>query len=373
MRKGVVVDVDDVIKSIALAVEEAEKSSGVPVEHAYIGIGGNHITSQKSKGVIAVSRADGEVSADDVSRVINASQALSLPSNREILHVIPLSFVVDGQENIKDPVGMSGVRLEVESLIIEGSVPFIKNLTKCVYQAGVEVDDVILSPLAAARASLTKRQKDLGVISIDIGGGTTGLAVFSEGDLLHTSIIPVGAAHITNDIAIGLRTSIEVAEKVKLEYGSALPSEIKKRDQVDLADIEEGEEDLVSRYQISRIIEARMSEIFSLVNDELNKIDQAGLLPAGAVLTGGGAKMPGAVDVAKRILKLPAQVGFPIGLGGMVDKVDEPSCAVPVGLLMWGMDEDGARTQVKSGMFSQMKFVSGSMGKVKKWLKTFLP
>lgn len=372
LRKGIVVDVEDTIASISRAVDEAERVTGVPIEHAYVGIGGNHITSQRSKGVIAVSRADGEVSEDDVSRVINASQAVSLPNNREILHVLPLQFIVDGQEGIKDPVGMSGVRLEVETLIIEGSVPYIKNLTKCVYQAGVDVDDVILSPLAASRAVLTKRQKELGVAAIDMGGGTTGMAVFEEGDLVHTAVLPIGSNHITNDIAIGLRTTIDVAEKVKLEYGSALPHEIKKRDQIDLSQFEEGEEEVVSRHHIAEIIEARLGELFSMINEELQKIDRAGLLPAGVIITGGGAKMPGIIDVAKHTLKLPAQIGFPLDLGGIIDKVDEPSYATVIGLMLWGADA-GATPTRGGRILSRVSSVGKSVDTFKKWFKTFLP
>lgn len=373
LRKGIVSDVDDTVSSIARAVDEAERLSGAPIDHAYIGIGGNHITSQRSKGVIAVSRADGEVSEDDVSRVIAASQAVSLPNNREILHVIPLQFIVDGQEGIRDPIGMSGVRLEVETLIIEGSVPYIKNLTKCVYQAGIDVDDVVLSPLASARAVLTKRQKELGVAAIDIGGGTTGLSVFEEGELVHTAVLPLGANHLTNDIAIGLRTTIDVAERVKLEYGSALPSEIKKRDQIDLSVIEEGEEEVVSRHHVAEIIEARLVEIFSLVNEELQKIDRAGLLPAGVVITGGGAKMPGIIDVAKRTLRLPAQIGFPLDLGGIIDKVDEPSYSMVIGLMLWGVDAGQVGTKRSGKLLSRVGSMSASVDTMKKWFKTFLP
>lgn len=372
LRKGIVVDVDDAVTSITRAVEEAERVTGVPIERAFVGIGGNHITSQRSKGVIAVSRADGEVSEDDVSRVMNASQAVSLPNNREILHVLPLQFIVDGQEGIKDPVGMSGVRLEVETLIVEGSVPYIKNLTKCVYQAGIDVADVILSPLAASRAVLTKRQKELGVAALDMGGGTTGMAVFEEGDLVHTAVLPIGSNHITNDIAIGLRTTIDVAERVKLEYGSALPHEIRKRDQIDLSQIEEGEEEVVSRHHIAEIVEARLSEVFSMVNEELQKIDRAGLLPAGVVITGGGAKMPGIIDVAKKNLKLPAQIGFPLDLGGIVDKVDEPSYATVIGLMLWGIDSAG-QTSRGGRLLARVGSVTKSVGVLKKWFKTFLP
>ena len=221
VRKGIISDLEETVRSIHESVEQAERMAGFNINRAIISVGGNHISSQYSKGVIAVGRADGEVTEDDMARVINAAQAISIPPNKEIIHIIPKDYSLDDQKNIKDPLGMNGVRLEVDAMIIEGSTPYLKNLTKCVEQADIKMENFVLSPLAAARATLSKRQKELGVVLVDIGGGTTSLAVFEENDLLHTAVIPIGGNHITNDIAIGLRTSIDVAEKVKLEYGNA--------------------------------------------------------------------------------------------------------------------------------------------------------
>lgn len=263
IRRGQVVDIEEAVSSISAALEQAERTSGVPIEHAYVNIGGGHIASVRSKGVIAVSRADNEISEEDLARSLEAAQAISIPANMEILHVIPKNFTVDGASGIKDPVGMTGVRLEVEANILQGASSFIKNLTKCVTRCGLDIDELVVSPLACASASLTKRQKELGVMVLDIGAGTCGLCVFEEGDLLHLAILPVGSSHITSDLAIGLRCSIDTAEKVKLEYGRAQASEVEKREEVDLSKIDPHEEGMVSKKQIAEIIEARLSEIFS--------------------------------------------------------------------------------------------------------------
>jgi cell division protein FtsA len=377
IRKGVVVDLEEAVKSINESIEKAEISSGKTVEKAIINLGGNHITSQDSKGVIAVGRADGEVVEDDITRVINAAQAISIPANKEIIHVIPRNYSLDDQKDIKDPLGMNGVRLEVDAMIIEGSTPFVRNIIKCVEQAKIDLDAFVLSPLAAAKATLSKRQKELGVVLVDIGGGTTSIAVFEENDLLAASVLPLGGANITNDIAIGLRTSIDVAEKVKLEYGNALPKEIGKKEDIDLSAIDSNEEGTVSRYHVAEIIEARLEEIFMLVNKELKAIGREKLLPAGIVLVGGTAKLPGAVDLAKNVLALPAQAGFPIPLGGLVDKVDDPSFATSVGLVLWGLENMAFRR--KGGLEKNriVNALSGSMGSsvdsMKRWFGKFLP
>jgi len=372
LRKGVVVDIEEAVKNISQSVQEAERNSGLSIERAYVSLSGNHITSRTSKGVVAVSRADGEISREDVERAINAASAISLSPNREILHIIPRSFSVDDQRGIKDPAGMNGVRLEVDTLIIEGATPFIKNLTKCISEVGLEIEGLVLAPLAASRASLTKRQKELGVLALDLGGGTASLTVFEEGDIIYSCVLPIGSSHITSDIAIGLRSNIDLAEKVKLEYGSALVSEISKKDNINLSKLAEEEKGVIPRIQVAEIIEARLSEVFDLVNKELRKIDRQGLLPAGVVLLGGGAKMPSLVDLAKDGLKLPAQVGFPLELEGIVEEVDDPAFATAIGLVLWSIDE-----RVKSGRLTTIPFsrfsVSSTVNKIKGWLRGFLP
>jgi cell division protein FtsA len=371
LRRGVVVDIEETIKNISQSIQEAERSSGLSIERVTVSLSGNHIAPRVSKGVIAVSRADGEISREDVERAINAASAISLSPNREILHIIPRSFLVDNQGGIKDPVGMSGVRLEVDALIIEGTTPFIKNLTKCISEAGLEIEELVLAPLAASRAALSKRQKELGVLVLDLGGGTAGLTVFEEGDIIHSCVLPIGSSHITNDIAIGLRSAIDLAEKVKLEYGSALISEINKKDVIDLSKLGLEEKGVIPRAQVVEIIEARLSEILDLTNKELKKIDRQGLLPAGVVLLGGGAKMPGLVDLTKEALRLPVQVGFPLELEGIIDEVEDPAFATALGLVFWSMDN-----RVKTGgrTISLPEFSVGStIGKMKSWFRGFLP
>ena len=376
MRKGLVVDIEETANSINESVEQAERMAGVPVESAYISIGSADISTQLSKGAIAIGRADGEVSEEDVARVLNAAQAISIPNNKEILHVIPRRFNLDNQKDIKDPVGMSGVRLEVDCLIVEGSSPYLKNISKCLYNAGINIDEMVISPLASQYATISKRQKELGVVLVNIGGGTTSLAVYEESELLHLAVVPVGGNNITNDIAIGLRTSIEVAEEVKLKYGTCLPAEVDKKDQIDLSKFDKNEESAVSRRHVSEIIEARMEEIFELINRELKIIDRDGMLPAGAVLVGGGSKLNGSVDLAKKVLKLPTQTGFPKELGGITDKVDEPAFVTATGLIYWGLEKS------EGGIINSMRFpgvgnvgqsFSKSVSKVKKFFKEFLP
>jgi len=375
MRHGVIIDIDEAVRSIKESIRQAEMISGVRINSATVSLGGSHITSQSSKGVVAVGRADGEVEEDDVERVINAAQAISIPPNKEIVHVIPCNYSLDEQKNIKDPLGMNGVRLEADTLIIEGSAPHIKNLVKCFEQAGIAIRELVLAPLSASKAVLSKRQKELGVVLVDIGGGTTSLAVYEENELLHTGILPFGGSNITNDVAIGLRTSIDVAEKVKIEFGSVTPKEISKKDEIDLSQIDTTEEGCVSRQHVAEIMEARLEEIFTLVNKELKAIGRERLLPAGVVLVGGGAKVPGAVDLAKNVLGLPTQVGFPVPLGGLVDKVDDPAFASTVGLLLWELENGGEGNNV-TGFFKDK--MSGMMPDwshdwLKKIKKTFLP
>jgi len=372
IRKGVIVDVEEAVSSISQALERAERMTGIPVDHAVVSVGGSHVVSLESHGVIAVSRADGEITESDIRRVVDASQAISIPPNREILHVIPKTFTVDGQAGVKDPLGMSGIRLEVDSQIIEASVPFIKNLTKCIIRAGLEVDDLVLAPLAAAYAVLSKRQKELGSVLIDLGGGTTGLVVFEEGELLHTKVLPIGSAHITNDLAIGLRTSVDTAELVKLEYGTAQKSLLKREEEIDLRKIDKSEEGRVSRKHVAEIIQARLEEIFTLVNKELKSIGRDGQLPAGAVLTGGGAMLAGIADLAKSELRLPVQVGAPRNISTVIDRIDEPGFCTAVGLVLWGSEylEQQKPVLKKLGLpFDPGQVVE----KAKGWFKSMLP
>lgn len=370
LRRGVVIDINDVVSSLREAVGKCEKILGSSIGNAYVSIGGNHIEVRFSRGAVAVSRADSEISEDDISRAIKSAQAISLPANRTILHVIPRDFTVDSERGIKDPLGMTGVRLEVDALIIDGSAPAIKNLSKCLEEADVDAQGLVLNVLAGALAVLDKRQRELGVLFLDIGAGTTGLAVYEEGNLLYTKILPIGAGHITNDLAVGLRTEIDLAERVKLEYGVASADSVTKKETVSFSKISDGAEGEFSRKQVAEIIEARLCEIFDLVQKELKKIDRVGLLPAGVVIGGGGSQLPGLVDLAKRELRLPAKIGYPQGVGGLIDKVDSPSYAAAVGLILWaGNFSDLTQTSAMFPKISSHHFWAS----VRKFLRSFLP
>lgn len=365
IKKGVVSEIEETVSGISEAIEVAERTSGVPLDSATININGGHISSQNSKGVVAVGRADQEITRNDLARAEDAAQAVQIPTNKEIIHVIPRFFTVDGQEKIKEPLGMNGVRLEVEANIIAVSSQAAKNIHKCVSQAGVRVEDLIVSPLAAAKAVLGKQQRELGCAVLDIGANTTGLVVFEEDTVLYTTVFPVGSAHVTNDIAIGLRTSIDVAEKVKIKYGNATPTEMSEREKVDLSAIDLKEEGIVSQKYVAEIIEARLEEIFRLVKDELRRIGRDALLPGGIILTGGGAKVPNIDVLAKRCFSLPAEVGKPHALAGLTQKVYDPSFSTAVGLMLYSYEE-----VLKEGGSSPLPDV---IGKIKKIIKVFLP
>jgi cell division protein FtsA len=365
MRKGVVVDVDETVSSITAAVDEAERISGIAIDRATISIDGAHVTSLNSKGVIAVGRADQEISVEDLRRAEEAAIAIQLPLNREILQVFPRSYTVDGQGNIKDPVGMNGVRLEVESHIITGATPAIKKLDRSIFQVGIEIQGQVLVPLAAGRAVLTKRQKELGVAVVDIGGGTTGVAVYEEGDVLYSSVLPVGAGHITNDLAIGLRTDVDTAEKIKLKYVRAHYPKGSASEKIKIDELE-GDGAVVTRKELQEIAGARLDEIFKLVRGELKKVGKDQLLPGGVVLTGGGAKLAGIDELAKQALRLPVVIGQPSGFSGITDRISDPAFAAPVGLMLENMSYAPlvSRTNAKLGE---------TVDKLKQRFKKFLP
>jgi cell division protein FtsA len=328
---------------------------------------GAHIESFDSRGVIAISGA--EITVEDVGRVLEAAQAVSIPANRRILHIEPKSYSVDEQRGIKNPVGMTGIRLEVEAHIITGHVQHVKNIEKCIDQAGVDIDALVPSTIASAEATLTKRQKELGVVVIDVGAGCTSMAVFEEGTILHSVTLPVAGESVTNDIAIGLRTSVDTAEKIKIEFGSVLPQEVSEREMIDLSLVSKIDTQTVSKRYMAEIMQARYFEIFSLAKAQLQQIGKSGMLPAGAVLTGGAAKAPGVLDLARDVLGLPVQMGFPVDIGGVIEKVDDPAYATALGTLVWGMRED---ERASRGGFSSMN-MKRAVAQVGSWFKSLLP
>lgn len=371
ITKGTITSIEDAVSSVSATLEKAERMTGIPVEHATVSINGVHIVSQDSHGIVAVAKADGEIKPNDVDRVVEAAQAVATPPNYEILHTIPRSFAVDNQHGIKDPVGMTGMRLEVDAQIIQGVSAQIKNLQKAVYRTGVNIDEMVLAVLASSLACTTKRQKELGLAVVNIGASTSGLMVFEEGEVMHTKILPIGASHITNDVAIGLRVSIELAEKVKLEYGTAFSDEVNKHEEVNLSDI--GDDDMtVSRKQVAEIIEARVEEIFKMIDRELQQVDRSGLLPAGIVLTGGGAKLPGLVDVGKREFRLPVAVGFPQGYTSAIDKINDPTFTTALGLASWNAEETD-RHGLLGSLPVRFSAVNDTVDKMRRWFKGLLP
>ena len=306
VRKGVVVDVEDTVSAITAAIDEAERISGITVNHATIGVNGGHLLTVASHGIIAVGGSR-EITPADVARAEEAAAVMQLPPNREILQIFPVNYIVDGQEHVKDPVGMSGMRLEVDSRLVTGSTPFLKNLARSVFQGGVSIDSQVGMPLASAQIAASKRLRELGCLVVDIGSSTTGIAVFEEGELMHMAVLPVGSAHITNDIAIGLRTDIDTAEKIKIEHVNAGATIKDNKKTVKVKELS-GEIINPSIDEINEIAQARLEEIFELVDRELRKIKREGMLPGGVLLCGGGANLAGVEELAKKSLRLPARI-----------------------------------------------------------------
>ncbi|MFH1412681.1 MAG: cell division protein FtsA [bacterium] len=341
INKGVINSIEDATSSISACLEKAERLIGVAVNDVWIGINGPNLKCERSRGVVAVSRSDSEINQEDVNRAIEAAQALSVPQNYDILHVIPVEFKVDNQEFVKNPVGMTGVRLEVETLIIQNLTSQIKNFTKAIDHAGLNIEDLVFSALATSSVVLEPKQKELGVALVNIGASTTSIALFEEGELLHTAVLPIGSSHITSDIAIGLRCPITLAEKIKIKYGNAKASQFNKKDEVDIVDLinEENLSDdttVISRRYVAEIIEARVEEILEKVDQEFKKIDRSGMLPAGAVLVGGGSKLIDIVDTAKRVLRLPVSLGSNKNIATVIDKVNDLEYLTALGLVTWG-------------------------------------
>src|SRR3989338_96585 len=374
IRKGTIHSIEDAVSSVSRAFEQAERLTGFPLQRAWVGISGTHILTQESKGVVGVARNDGEIREEDVERAIEASRTVAMPTNYEILHVIPKSFTVDGQRGIKDPVGMNGIRLEVDALMIQGRSSHIKNITKCVYRTGMNIEDIVFSILATAEAVVTSKQKDLGVCVLNIGASTTNMVVFEEGDILHTAVLPIGSDHITSDIAIGLRTSIDIAEQVKVRYATAATEKVNKKEEINLADFGASEEEFVGRRFIADITDARVQEIFEKVDEQLQKIERSGMLPAGVILTGGGAKLDGILESAKQHLRLPVSLGQALGVTSVVERVHDPSMSTAIGLVLWGQQIQGAVQESRLGrFFTKVKGANQLKDFAGKWFRALKP
>lgn len=375
INKGAVKSIEDVTSAISACLEKAERLVGVPVESVWVSINSPHIKCEKSRGVVAIGKSDGEISADDVERAIEAARALSVPPNYEILHVIPAKYTVDNQEDIKDPIGMVGVRLEVETLIIQGLTSQIKNLTKAIFRTGLDIDDLVLSPLAAAEAVIGGKQKELGAALINIGSATTSLAVFEEGELLHTAVIPIGSEHITADIAIGLRCPIDLADKIKIAFGTAALKKVHKKEELDISELLDNNEtreepQVISKKYLAEIISARVEEILEKVDEEFKLIERSGMLPGGVFLIGGGTRLDGIIEAAKKILRLPACLGANTNVPAVIDKVNETEFLTALGLVVWGQQVYAPRgfSNIPGG-----EIMGKSIKTIKKWFANFVP
>ena len=335
LKKGVVVNIEQTVRSIGDAVERAERLSGWKIDRAFVGVGGQHVESLNSTGQVAVTAHHREVTREDVNCAIEVARAVSIPSNREVLHVERRGFIVDGQEGVKDPLGMSALRLEVETHIVTASATAVQNLSKCVAQAGVKIDELVAGSLASAEAVLTETEKELGVAVADIGAGTIDLALFADGSPFHTAVLPIGGNNVTNDVAIGLKTSLPVAEELKIRHGTCDMRSVEQDDEeISVAVLGDDAGRTVSRLEVCRIIEARMRETFELLRNEMNAAP--GMLPAGIILTGGGAQLAGVAELGRDVLGMPVRVAGPSGIGGLVDTLLTPAYSTAVGLLQWG-------------------------------------
>jgi len=349
LRYGVVVDVEKTVKSIKSAVEKAEEMADVSVDLVYAGIAGDHIRSINGRGVVAISGENGEVSQDDVRRVIDAAKAVALPIDREIIHILPQEFIVDDQHGIRDPVGMNGVRLEAEVHIVTGAIASAQNIHRCIEKAGYGVADLVLEPLASSYSVLTEDEKELGVILIDIGGGTSDIAMFYEGCIRHTSVVALGGKNVTNDLAIVLRTPLDAAEKLKIEHGSALHLENDKDAIVEVPGVNGRAPRRFSKGLLVDIIQPRMAEILTLCYEEVKSSDYIHLMTTGLVLTGGASLLPGTIELAEEIFSMPVKLGIPTGFGGMIEEAGRPQGATGVGLILYGMRNNNLETITSSG------------------------
>ncbi len=355
LRKGAIVEMSEASQAVNRALVGVKKISKSAARNVYISIGTPQAKMQSSRGIVAVSRADAEIYQDDIDRAKRASEAVNLPQNRMIIHTLTKEFIVDGVGDIADPLGLSGSRLEVQSLIIDAFSPHIKNLMRAVELAGGEVAGLVFGPLVAARAALSKKQKDLGTALVDIGAGTTGLSVYEEGRLVGVAKFPVGAANISNDIAVGLKIPVDAAEEVKLHYGYAIAKDVGQKEQIELKKFLAEAKGSVSRRFVAEVIESRLEEVFDLVNEELKVLQKFGELPGGVVLVGGGAKLPGITDLAKQEMKLSSQIGFAQAEeweaegGSFKEFLEDPEFAGAFGLVLWGVDGEGWASDRSSG------------------------
>jgi cell division protein FtsA len=367
IKKAIVVSPEEVVESIVSAVNKAEQQSGFKIVSAFVGISGAHVTTHTSQGIVAVRHPDRQISPEDVQRAIEAARVVTVSNDREIFNVLPRHYVVDGQDGIKNPIGMLGHRIEVQTTIVSGQMTSVSNLVRCVERAGIGIDSLVLQPVAAGEAVLTEAEREIGVTLIDVGSGTTDVGIFVDGALVFACVLPVGGFQVTNDLAVGLRTPFAAAEEIKLRHGYALPDLLEDDRTIDVSAFDAGDGRPVSRRQVSEIIEPRLEETFELV---LEQVDKAGLrgLPAGVVLCGGTAQLGGIRRLAAEVFQAPVRIGTPTGTYGLTDQICTPAFAASVGLLKWGLEQEFEPARTRGGLP-----LSGIGSAVTNWLRNFLP
>ncbi|MGA1824171.1 MAG: cell division protein FtsA [bacterium] len=368
LRKGVVVNIESTVESIKHAVQEAELMAGVTVDSVYVGIAGGHIRGINSRGVIAVSGKNREITELDVERVIEAAKAVVMPADREILHVLPQEFIIDNQDGIKKPLGLYGVRLEAHVHIVTGAVTSVQNIVRSVNRAGIEVKEIVLEQIASSEATVTQEEKDLGIVVVDIGGGTTDIATFIDGSICHSSVISLGGDHFTKDISIGLRTPYPEAEDIKVKYGCALSTMINEDEIIEVPSVGGRNPRAISRQILAEIIEPRAEELLELIARDIRESGSEEFIPGGVVMTGGASLMDGMVEVGEQIFDLPARIGYPIRVGGLKDAVNSPAYATGVGLLLFGASTSGKNRKPFSGKLGGNLFDS-VFERMKEWFK----
>jgi cell division protein FtsA len=364
LRKGVVVNIDATVDCVRRAVEDAELMAGVEIRSAFVGIAGGHIKGINSRGVIAISGKNREVTQQDVDRVIDAAKAVALPVDREVIHILPQEFIIDDQGGIKEPLGMCGTRLEAEVHIVTGAVASAQNIVKCANKAGLEVQDIVLQQLASSEATLTQEERDLGCILVDIGGGTTDVAVFVEGSIYHTAVLAVGGDMLTNDIAIGLRTPRPEAESIKKKHGCAMATLVRADEKIEVPSVGGRRPRVLSRQNLCEIIQPRVDELFALVDREVRRAGYMGRVSGGAVVTGGSSIMEGMPELAEQIFDMPVRRGVPRGIGGLTDVINNPMYATGVGLTIYGAAH---RTRRKFRKVTDRNIFDKVIARMKEW------
>lgn len=364
LRKGIVVDIDSTVRAVEQSVRQAERMGGVQIGSVYVGVTGEHIASLNSRGVVAVAEGEPEITTEHVERATEAARVIVLPPDRQIIHNIPRTFIVDGQEGVRHPVGMAAQRLEVETHVVTGAATMVENVVRCARKAGLAVEEVVLEPLASGLAVVTEAEKAIGCVLVDIGGGTTDLAIYSNSGLFHTAAIPVGGNHITYDLCVGLRVPPQRGEQLKKEHGAALADWVREEEFVAVQRLGDAEPHELPRRLLAEIIQPRIEQLFTLVQDEIARVGREDAIPAGLILSGGGAELYGITEVAQRILQMPVRVGRPRNLGSLSDTVNNPIYATAVGLVQYG----AGKQVVVSQAASNGSLMTALLERMSRWL-----